>query len=115
MASVSFDLPEAGAFRFLKVSRVKPKGISVLSIAAHLTMTGPKVAQANIALGAMAPRPIRARAAEGALQGAELTPEGIAPALEKITEGTSPATDAIASAWYRGEVLPLHFRRLLLE
>ena len=29
-------------------------------------------------------------------------------------EGTSPATDALASTWYRREVLPVHLRRLLL-
>jgi hypothetical protein len=29
--------------------------------------------------------------------------------------GTAPITDPIASAWYRSEVLPVHFRRLLLD
>ena len=38
----------------------------------------------------------------------------IAAAAAAIGEGTSPITDAIASGWYRGEVLPVHFRRLLL-
>ncbi|TJX12575.1 MAG: xanthine dehydrogenase family protein subunit M, partial [Mesorhizobium sp.] len=32
VTSVSLTLPRAGSFRFLKVSRVKPKGVSVLSI-----------------------------------------------------------------------------------
>ena len=36
VTSVGFTLPAEGSFRFLKVSRVKPKGISVLSIAAVL-------------------------------------------------------------------------------
>lgn len=113
VSGVTFDLPEA--LRFRKVSRVKPKGISVLSIAAVLTVTGDTVGSARIALGAMAARPIRARAAETALEGAALTEEGIAPAVAAIGEGTDPATDSIASAWYRAEVLPVHFRRLLLE
>ena len=30
-------------------------------------------------------------------------------------EGTNPATDAIASAWYRREVVAVHLRRLLLN
>src|SRR6185312_3177663 len=33
VTSVRFDLPKAESFRFLKVSRVRPKGVSVLSIA----------------------------------------------------------------------------------
>jgi CO/xanthine dehydrogenase FAD-binding subunit len=62
----------------------------------------------------MADRPIRARSAEKALAGATLREEDVAPAVAAIAEGAQPITDAIASAWYRAEVLPVHFRRLLL-
>ena len=34
--------------------------------------------------------------------------------LAVALEGVSPITDAIASGWYRGEVLPVHLGRLLL-
>jgi CO/xanthine dehydrogenase FAD-binding subunit len=114
VASVSFDVPAAEEFRFSKVSRVKPKGVSVLSIAAVLDSDGDKVKGAKIALGCMAGRPIRAKAAEKALVGVTLTEEGVASAVAAVGEGTEPITDAIASAWYRAEVLPVHFRRLLL-
>ncbi len=115
VAAVSFAVPAAGTFRFLKVSRIKPKGVSVLSIAALLEVDAGKVKAARIALGCMADRPVRALAAEKALVGAALTPEGVAKAVAAVGEGTEPITDAIASAWYRTEVLPVHFRRLLLE
>ncbi|UVK46201.1 FAD binding domain-containing protein [Mesorhizobium sp. AR07] len=116
ITSVDFALPQADGFRFLKVSRVKPKGVSVLSIAAVLQLAGDgTVSSARIALGCMADRPIRARAAEKALIGRSLTKDGIAPALAVINDGTSPATDPIASAWYRNEVLPVHLGRLLLS
>lgn len=115
VTAVRFKLPTAGDFRFVKVSRVKPKGVSVLSIAAVLeTGADAAVKSARIALGAMAERPLRAKAAEAALLGAKLTEEGVARAVAAIGEGTSPVTDPIASAWYRAEVLPVHFRRLLL-
>ena len=39
---------------------------------------------------------------------------GIAPALAVAADGTSPTDDAIASAWWRREILPVHLRRLLL-
>jgi xanthine dehydrogenase small subunit len=102
------------AFRFRKVSRVKPKGVSVLSIAAHLPIAGGRLANIRVAYGAMAPTPIRARAVERALEGRSLDAAAIAPALAAAAEGTDPATDALASAWYRREVLPVHLRRLLL-
>jgi len=115
VSAISFDVPPAEEFRFVKVSRVKPKGVSVLSIAAVIAYEAGEVKSARIALGCMADRPIRASAAEKALAGAALTEEGVAPAVAAIGEGIRPLTDAIASAWYRGEVLPVHFRRLLLE
>lgn len=115
VTTVGFVLPPQGDFRFLKVSRVKPKGVSVLSIAAVLELAGDgTVSAARIALGCMADRPTRARAAEKALIGRRLTKDGIAPALAVAGESTSPITDPIASAWYRAEVLPVHLGRLLL-
>jgi CO/xanthine dehydrogenase FAD-binding subunit len=98
----------------MKVSRVKPKGVSVLSIAALLQRTADgTVTAARIALGCMADRPIRAKGAEKALLGCKLTPQEIAPALAAASEGIAPITDPIASAWYRAEVLPVHLGRLL--
>ncbi|AZO53918.1 MULTISPECIES: FAD binding domain-containing protein [unclassified Mesorhizobium] len=115
VTSVSLTLPRAGSFRFLKVSRVKPKGVSVLSIAIVLEQAGDgTVSSARIALGCMADRPRRARAAEKALLGKTLDQNGIAAALAAATEGAAPITDPIASAWYRAEVLPVHLGRLLL-
>ncbi|RVD49737.1 MAG: xanthine dehydrogenase family protein subunit M [Mesorhizobium sp.] len=115
VTSVSFMLPRAGSFRFLKVSRVKPKGVSVLSIAIVLEQAGNgTVSSARIALGCMADRPVRAKAAENALLGKTLDQDGIAAALAACTEGAAPITDPIASAWYRAEVLPVHLGRLLL-
>jgi CO/xanthine dehydrogenase FAD-binding subunit len=114
VTAVGFTLPAEG-FRFLKVSRVKPKGVSVLSIAAVLEQAPDgTVSSARIALGCMADRPMRAKAAEKALLGRKLTSDGIAPALVAAGDGTSPVTDPIASAWYRNEVLPVHLGRLLL-
>ena len=115
ITSVRFALPTTENFRFLKVSRVKPKGVSVLSIAAVLDLAGNgTVSSARIALGCMADRPMRARASETALLGKRLNPDGIAAALAVAGEGTAPITDPIASAWYRTEVLPVHLGRLLL-
>jgi CO/xanthine dehydrogenase FAD-binding subunit len=112
--SVSFSLPKEDSFRFMKAARVKPKGVSVVTIAAVIEEDGGVMARARVAYGCMADRPIRAHAVEAALIGKLRTGEGIASALAVATEGTSPVTDAIASAWYRAEVLPVHLGRLLL-
>jgi len=110
VASVSVQRPSNPAdFRFLKVSRVKPKGISVLSIA---VATGNR--STRVAYNGMAPTPMRALAVERALEGKTLDANSIAPALAVAAEGTAPTDDAITSAWYRLEVLPVHLKRLLL-
>ena len=115
VSAVAFKRPAAGAFRFLKVTRVHPKGISVLCIAAQLPVTSGRIAGARIAYGAMGPTPLRAKTAERALEGRALDVAGINPALAVAGEGTNPTDDAIASAWWRREILPVHLRRLLLS
>lgn len=97
-------------FRFAKVSRVKPKGVSMMSIAVWLRSTDPR-----IAFGAMGPTPLRAKAAERVLNPSRLDEAGLAPVLSVATDGLAPADDPLASAWYRREVAPIHLKRLLLN
>jgi CO/xanthine dehydrogenase FAD-binding subunit len=113
VASLTFNRPNPEAFGFRKVARVKPKGISVLSIATHLPINGGRIAGARVAYGAMAPTPIRAKSVERALEGRALDESSITSAVAVAAEGAHPATDAIASAWYRREMVAVHLRRLL--
>jgi CO/xanthine dehydrogenase FAD-binding subunit len=103
----------ADAFRYRKIARIKPKGGSVITLAASLPNSGGRITGARIALGSMGPVPTRARAAERALEGHTLDTSAIAAAAAVAAEGTAPADTAIASAWYRREVIGVHLRRLL--
>ncbi len=103
------------AFGFRKVSRVKPKGVSILSIAAHLPNEGGRIRGARIVFGAMGPAPLRATGAERALEGQRLEAGVIAAAAAAAMEGLDPPTDQIATAWYRKEVAGVHLRRLLTD
>ena len=114
IASVSINRPQSGAFKFKKVSRVKPKGVSVITIAANVPQSAGRISGARVAYGAMGPTPMRVSAVEQALEGATLDEAGIAGALGAATTGLEPPTDAIASSWYRREVAPVHLKRLLL-
>jgi CO/xanthine dehydrogenase FAD-binding subunit len=62
----------------------------------------------RIALGGVAPRPVRALAAEQALAGGD-----VEAAAALSVEAADPFDDAFASAWYRRRVLPVHVRRAL--
>lgn len=115
VTAVRFKPPPPDSFRFVKVSRVKPKGVAVLSIAAVIELSASAIVEkASIALGCMNEHPVRANQAEQALVGSTLSEAGIAAAAAVVGAGTKPLTDPVASSWYRGEVLPVHFRRLLL-
>jgi CO/xanthine dehydrogenase FAD-binding subunit len=112
--SISCQRPSsADAFRYRKIARIKPKGGSVVTLAAHLPTSGGRIVGARIALGAMAATPVRAKAAERALEGRVLDAASVAAAVAAATEGTSPVNDSLASAWYRREVVGVHLRRLL--
>ncbi len=114
IVAVSCKRPEnASDFRFHKVSRVKPKGISVLCIAAHLPGSSSTLQQVRIAYGAMADTPIRISAVERVLEGQRLDSRSIEAAMGQAVSGLSPPTDAIASSWYRQTVAPVHLGRLL--
>ena len=114
VVAVSCQKPaSAAAFRYRKIARIKPKGGSVITLAAHLPSSGGRISGARIALGSMAPTQMRAKAAERALEGRSLDAASIGAAAAAAAEGTSPSDTALASAWYRREIVGVHLRRLL--
>ena len=115
LTAVSFALPGANSFFFAKAIRRKPVSASVVAIAAHLPRKGKKIAAPRIALGAMAPHPIRAKASEAALDGRALDEVTITEAASLATQDCAPETDPYASAWYRREIAPVHLARLLAQ
>lgn len=112
--SVTVPRPrDASGFRFHKVSRVKPKGVALMSIAALIPQSGGRIQGARIAFGAMGPTPIRSLAAERALEGQPLDAATIERAASVCMDGINPPTDALATSWYRTEVAGVHLKRLL--
>lgn len=106
---------DARSFGFHKVSRVKPKGVSVMSIAAYLPRESGRIRGARVAFGAMGPTPLRSLGAEQALDGQSLDAGIIDRAAASATNGLNPPTDQIATEWYRREVAGVHLKRLLTK
>lgn len=115
VAAIEIPRPPAGAFGFRKAARVKPKGVSVLSVAVLAPRQGGRIRGARVAWCGMGPSPMRGAAAERALEGQPLDAAVIARAAQVAAEGLDPPTDALATAWYRREVAGVHLRRLLEE
>ena len=70
-----------------------------------------RIAEAKIGLTNMGPTPLRARAVEEALAGADATKEAIASAAARAAEGTSPSSDLNAQADYRQHLVTVLTRR----
>ncbi|RAH98838.1 oxidoreductase [Acuticoccus sediminis] len=111
VAAVNFPRPQ-GELRFAKVSRVRPKGVGLMSISALLPRGGGG-GDVRIVFNGMGPHPVRATAAERALSGRAGDRQAIERAAASAAEGLSPVDDALASAWYRREVAGVHLKRLL--
>ena len=101
------------SFAFHKVSRVKPKGVSVMSFSAFVPRDAGRLRGVRIGCIGLGPGPLRAFSAERALEGQVLDQASISRAAQLVTDGMEPPTDALASSWYRREVAGVHLKRLL--
>ena len=108
-------LPGRSATAFLKAGRRKAMEISVVCVAARLTLdaAGERCAEVRIALGAVAPTTRRARAAERALEGRVPTPDALRAAGRLAAAESQPISDVRASARYRTLVVETLVTRAL--
>jgi carbon-monoxide dehydrogenase medium subunit len=97
------NLPAHTTSAFLKTGRRHAMEISAVNVAVRLTLSpnDTTCTDARIALGAVAPTPIRAFEAEQLLIGQPLNPEIIRAAAELAVQATDPISDLRASADFR--------------
>jgi CO/xanthine dehydrogenase FAD-binding subunit len=115
LSAVSVELPDPATWYYHKAMRRRLNSASIVTVAAVVaTDESGVVASARIALGGVAPRPIRAVSAERVLLGRPLERAVLDEAGAAARLDIEPADDAYASAWYRTRVLPVHLRRAFL-
>jgi len=102
--------------RFRKLALRKTDAVTVVSAAVMVEPDDAgRCGEARIALGAVAPTPLRAHAAENVLCGQALTPDVIAEAAQLVAGVTCCIDDVRGSAEYREQVVKVLVRRLLTE
>jgi carbon-monoxide dehydrogenase medium subunit len=108
-------LPPHSATAFLKAGRRKAMEISIVCVAARLTLDAgrERCLDARIALGAVAPSTRRARAAEAALAGEPAGPRAFRRAAELALEACDPIGDVRASARFRRQLVVTMVERAL--
>ena len=110
-------LPRGGqtGWSFQKLGRTE-SDISIVNAAAGLQVgRSGKCTWARIALGAVAPTPLRVRNAEATLVGQPLTRDSIEAASEVVLKEIHPIDDLRASAEYHREMSAVLTRRALRE
>jgi len=91
-----------GRQSFHKLGLKRGGPIAVVSVATRVRLdAGGRVTGAAVALGAVAPRPVRAVEAEASLLGAPLTPDRIARAADLAAAAARPIDDVRGSRAYR--------------
>ena len=93
---------ESTGYHFISIGRMA-LDISTISIATTITKKDDIVESAKVALGSVAPTPLRLTEVEEFLKGKNLTDDIILKASEMVKQGVKPITDIRSTAEYRRE------------
>ena len=104
--------PRSGG-NYLRHTPRRELDIAVVGVASQLTLSDGVCSKARISLGAVAPIPLRAREAEAALEGQEVTPDSIGRAAELAVQEARPISDQRGSAEFRRHLVRVLTRRTL--
>ncbi len=115
LTAIEFDQPVAGFRAVFQKSGPRPAlEISTVSMGVAGVLQDGVLTGVRIAIGAVAPIPLRATATEAVLEGQPFDKEAIARAIEAAQQEVKPIDDARASAWYRTHLTGVYIKRALL-
>lgn len=100
---------------YLKHSQRHSMDLALVGVAALAVKDGDTCKEVRIALGAVAPTPIRASKTEGLLTGKKISKELIEEAAQQAADECSPIDDHRSSAEYRRDMVLVLARRALTE
>jgi CO/xanthine dehydrogenase FAD-binding subunit len=101
--------------RYERLDVRRAMDIAIVGVALALRRDGARVTEARLALGAVAPTPLRVPDAEAALVAGALGPATIERAAELAMAAARPISDVRATAEYRREMVGALVRRALIS
>jgi len=110
--------PANSAACYMRLTPRNEMDIGVVGVGALLVVSsrgGHQCKEARIALGAVAPTPVRAKKAEAYLAGREIDEAAITQAGEEAALSASPIDDVRGSKEYRTEMVKAFTRKTLRE
>jgi CO/xanthine dehydrogenase FAD-binding subunit len=116
LTAVVFDRPAADFVARFRKSGPRPAlEISTVSVALGARVAAGRLSDVRVAMGSVAPTPLRARHVEAALEGKPLDVATIGAAVAATAEDAKPIDDVRASAWYRGHLVRVFVEEVLNE
>jgi CO/xanthine dehydrogenase FAD-binding subunit len=114
LTAIVFDRPAIGFVARFRKSGPRPAlEISTVSVAVGARLANGRLSNVRVAMGSVAPTPLRARHVEAALEGKPLDAATIAAAVAATAEDAKPIDDVRASAWYRGHLVRVFVEEVL--
>jgi len=115
LSAIRLPVRQPGAGYGYVSLRVSAHGWGIVHAAAAVVLEDGAVADARIALGCVADRPVRASSMEDALRGGSPTSEAVRDAAEGVGEGLDPVSDAHASGSHRRRMAKVMARRAVVQ
>ncbi len=114
MTAIIFDKPAVEfVARFRKTGPRPALEISTVSVGIGGNLENGLFSNVRVALGSVAPIPLRARHVEAALEGKSLDVENIKAAAASAGEDATPIDDVRGSAWYRDHLVRIFIEEVL--
>jgi aerobic carbon-monoxide dehydrogenase medium subunit len=116
LTEIHLPLPAADTVaNFIKLGQRRSMAISIVNLACRITVSESNIVNtARIALGAVAPTPIRAMKAENIFVGETFSDALVESAAQLASEEISPISDSRASKDYRVKMTRVLVRRALM-
>lgn len=109
------NLPPNSTGVYLKLTPRRAMDLAIVGVAVLVVFEGASCKDIRIALGAVAPTPIRAKQAETTLRGRKFSDELIRKTAEIASAESSPIDDHRASAEYRREMVKVLTKRAISQ
>ncbi len=114
LTAAVFERPaETFVARFRKSGPRPALEIATVSVGIAGRLENRRFTDVRVAMGAVAPTPLRARRAEAALEGKLLDIDNIQAAVRCAGEDATPIDDVRASAWYRDHLVGVFTEEIL--
>lgn len=107
-------LPKSGG-AYVKQTRTRGADLAIVGVAALVVMEGDVIKDAKIALGAVAPTPIRAKKTEEILKGKKPDEKLLEESSQAASVESSPIDDTRSSADYRRKLVAVLVKRAVRQ